>query len=158
MICLLCPVLCLLAKNTPLSSACCNSALQSLHTTTADIYSVAAVRTAMSCAKSYCYVRGGHWAVPVLLPCQILAAGLGWAGCWLRNVWRCDDTCELLGWAGLGWAGLQQLPSQHRDNTPDLGITRAALAGSRPRPALDFLPTYSVFTLCKFSSFETLHC
>ena len=46
-------------------------------------------------------------------------------------------------WAGLGWAGLQQLPSQHRDNTPDLGITRAALAGSRPRPALDFLPTYS---------------
>ena len=80
MICLLCPVLCLLAKNTLLSSACCNSALQSLHTTTADIYSVAAVRTAMSCAKSYCYVRGGHWAVPVLLLCQILAAGLGWAG------------------------------------------------------------------------------
>ena len=87
----------------------------------------------------------------MLLLCQILAAGLGWAGlgwagCWLRNVWRCDDTCELLGWAGLGWAGwagLQQLPSQHRDNTPDLGITRAALAGSRPRPALDFLPTYS---------------
>ena len=39
-------------------------------------------------------------------------AGLGWAG---------------LGWAG--WAGLQQLPSQHRDNTPDLGIARAALAG-----------------------------
>ena len=38
-----------------------------------------------------------------------------------------------LGWAGLGWAGwagLQQLPSQHRDNTPDLGIARAALAGS----------------------------
>ena len=61
-------------------------------------------RTAMSCAKSYCYVRAVQWQCSS--PAWPDTAWTGLDG-WLRNVWRCDDTCELLGWLGwLGWAEL----------------------------------------------------
>ena len=117
MICLLCPVLCLLAKNTPLSSACCTLCNAKYPHKQQQPILAGCSRTAMSCAKSYCYVRAGQWQC--CSPGQILP-GLGWAG-WLRNVWRCDDTCELLGWlgwAGLGWARLSWV-----------GLSWAELAG-----------------------------